>query len=71
MTCYGETEKHTHIILPQNAKKDPNSHERFHVRERFLFCKSRKIVWRDDQGLWVYEEAPGGFDMVVEVTTEV
>ena len=33
--------------------------------------KGRKIVWRADQGLWVYENAPGDFDMVVEATTEV
>jgi hypothetical protein len=32
---------------------------------------NRKIVWHADKGIWVYLDAPGGSDTIVEATTEV
>jgi hypothetical protein len=32
---------------------------------------NRKIVWHPDKGIWVYLDAPGGSDTIVEATTEV
>ncbi len=33
----------------------------------------RKIIWKEDKGVWEYNDqnTPGGFDTVVESTTEV
>ena len=33
--------------------------------------QNRKIVWHADKGIWVSQKAPGGFDTVIEATTEV
>jgi hypothetical protein len=33
--------------------------------------QDRKKVWHADKGIWVSQKAPGGFDTVVEATTEV
>jgi hypothetical protein len=32
---------------------------------------NRKIMWHADKGIWVYLDAPGGSDTIVEATTEV
>jgi len=33
--------------------------------------QNQKIGWHSDKGIWVYQKEPGGFDTVVETTTEV
>ena len=33
--------------------------------------QNQKIVCHPDKDIWVYQKEPGGFDTVVEVTTEV